>query len=170
MNGYQLNIPTKVYFGRDIWREAIKSWDSLFYGNVLIVTTGCSLKRLGYVQELERVIKECVLVRHLVTFDSISANPKLSEVKDGITMGKAEGIDVVVGFGGGSAIDAAKAIALGIGTDRNIEDFFDYGIEAKGEALPVIAIPTTAGTGSELSKAAILTKEHQNIKRGIRGR
>ncbi len=169
MNGYQLNIPTKVYFGRDIWREAIKSWDSLFYGNVLIVTTGCSLNRLGYVQELERVIKECVLVRHLVTFDSISANPKLSEVKDGITMGKAEGIDVVVGFGGGSAIDAAKAIALGIGTDRNIEDFFDYGIEAKGEALPVIAIPTTAGTGSELSKAAILTKEHQNIKRGIRG-
>ena len=63
MNGYQLNIPTKVYFGRDIWREAIKSWDSLFYGNVLIVTTGCSLNRLGYVQELERVIKECVLVR-----------------------------------------------------------------------------------------------------------
>ena len=78
-------------------------------------------------------------------------------------------MEIVVGFGGGSALDAAKAIAVGIAEKEEIKEFFDSGREPE-HTLPVIAIPTTAGTGSELSKAAILTDEVQKRKNGIRGK
>lgn len=169
MEPYQLNIPTRVYFGRDIWREAVKSLENYFCGNIMIVTTGRSLTRLGYVGELAERIKKCPLAEHVTVFDSVSANPRLSEIRKGIQTGKEKQIHVIVGFGGGSAIDGAKAMAAGIGTDEDIGDLF-YGEKTPGKAtLPVIAIPTTAGTGSELSKAAIITDEEKQKKGGIRG-
>ena len=169
MEPYQLNIPTKVYFGREIWKKAIKSLESFLSGNLLIVTTGRSLERLGYVEELVKEIKACSLTNHVEVFDGISANPRISEVKAGIQTGKALKADAIVGFGGGSAIDAAKAVAAGTGSDMDIEEFFYGGKEPGRETLPIIAIPTTAGTGSELSKAAIITDEVNKKKKGIRG-
>lgn len=169
MKPYQLSIPTKIYFGRNIWKEAIHSLESLLQGNILLVTTGRSLIRMGYVKELKDELAICKLVKNVTVFEPISANPKLSEVQEGICLGKKEKVDIVVGFGGGSAMDAAKAIAAGIGTDRTIEELFYDGKEPEATTLPVIAIPTTAGTGSELSKAAILTDDKKKIKNGIRG-
>ena len=58
MKPYPLNIPTKVYFGRDIWREAVKALEPFFRGNIMLVTTGRSLTRLGYVEELAETIKK----------------------------------------------------------------------------------------------------------------
>lgn len=169
MEPYQLNIPTKVYFGREIWREAIKYLGDFFSGKILIVTTGRSLERLGYVEELVKEIKACPFTEHVEVFDSVSANPRISEVKEGIQTGKAMKADVIVGFGGGSAMDAAKAVAAGTGSDTDIEEFFYGGKEPGRDTLPIIAIPTTAGTGSELSKAAIITDEVNKKKKGIRG-
>lgn len=170
MDPYQIIIPTKVYFGRNIWEKALKEQESLLQGNIMIVTTGRSLQRLGYVDELHKQIRQCVYARKVIVFDNISANPKLSEVQSGILVGQQEKIDVIVGFGGGSAIDAAKAIAAGVRAKEGIEVFFYQGKEPGADTLPVIAIPTTAGTGSELSKAAIITDEVKKIKTGIRGK
>lgn len=169
MKPYQINIPTKVYFGRDIWREAIRSLGAFFGGKILVVTTGRSLVRLGYVRELVKEIKACSLTNHVEVFDGVSVNPRISEVKSGIQMGKDIKADVIVGFGGGSAMDAAKAMAAGLGSDKDVEELFYYGKEPGKDILPIIAIPTTAGTGSELSKAAIITDEVNKIKKGIRG-
>ena len=113
--------------------------------------------------------KACSLTNHVEVFDGINANPRISEVKAGIQTGKALKADAIVGFGGGSAIDAAKAVAAGTGSDMDIEEFFYGGKEPGRETLPIIAIPTTAGTGSELSKAAIITDEVNKKKKGIRG-
>lgn len=169
MEPYQLNIPTKVYFGRDIWKEAVKSLEALFCGNIMVVTTGRSLRRLGYVEELVDNIKDCPLADHVTVFDSVSANPRLSEVEYGIRTGRENRVNVIVGFGGGSAMDAAKAIAAGMHIDEDFGDFFYSGKEPGRDTLPVVAVPTTAGTGSELSKAAILTDEQKQKKGGIRG-
>lgn len=169
MRLYQLAIPTKIYFGRDIWKEALNAQEMIVQGNVMIVTTGRSLIRLGYLEQLEIQIKENFNVNKVIIFDTVSANPRLSEVKDGIVVGRQEKIDVIVGFGGGSSLDAAKAIAAGIPEKVNIEALFYQGKEPGKYTLPIIAIPTTAGTGSELSKAAIITDEQQRIKKGIRG-
>lgn len=167
MSPYQINVPTKVYFGRNIWKEAIIALENLFQGNVMIVTTGRSLCNLGYVDELRKQLQKCPHVKKVIVFDNISANPRLSEVQDGIILGRQIAADMIIGFGGGSAIDAAKAIAAG--AEENIEHLFYHDKAPGADTLPIIAIPTTAGTGSELSKAAIITDEVQKVKKGIRG-
>lgn len=170
MKEYQLNIPTKIYYGRDIWKDALKQSEGLLQGTVMIVTTGRSLIRLGYVAWLQEQTEAFAKVKKVITFDGISANPRLSEVRKGVCLGRAEGVESIIGFGGGSAMDAAKAIAAGIGMEEDIGECFDQGREPGEGTLPVIAIPTTAGTGSELSKAAIITDEQRKIKGGIRGK
>lgn len=169
MSIFQLNIPTKVYYGRNIIQDVLRKECHLFAGNVLIVTTGRSLVRLGYLKELKKEIEAIETVKNVCIFENVSANPRLAEVKDAIAIGKENNIDVVIGFGGGSAMDAAKAIAAGIGNDEYIDKYFYEGKEPGRETLPIIAIPTTAGTGSELSKAAIITDDVKKIKNGIRG-
>lgn len=170
MNPYRIMIPTKVCFGRDIWREAIREQDVLLQGNIMIVTSGRSLHRLGYVDAVCQEIQKCRLVEHVTIFDQVSANPRLLQVQEGIIQGRQEQVDVIVGLGGGSAMDAAKAIAAGIGAEEDITTIFREGREPGKNTLPIIAIPTTAGTGSELSKAAIITDSIHKIKGGIRGR
>ncbi|MCM1230992.1 MAG: iron-containing alcohol dehydrogenase [Ruminococcus flavefaciens] len=169
MKAYRLSIPTDIYFGRNILKDVISKQQNLIKGKVFIVTTGRSLIRLGHLEILEELLQELPYVEHVIVFDEISANPRLAEVKAGILFGKQEKVNIVVGFGGGSALDAAKAISVGIGHDDSIEDFFYNRKEPTNKTLPVVAIPTTAGTGSELSKAAILTDEERKVKGGIRG-
>lgn len=169
MKPYQLHIPTDIYFGRDIWKEALKEQEGVLNGNVMLVTTGRSLIRLGYLDKLRQQLEQSALVKNVTVFENVSANPRLSEAREGIRLGKEVKPDIIVGFGGGSAIDMAKAIAVGIGTDEGIDEYFYQGKEPGRGTLPVIAIPTTAGTGSELSKAAILTDDDRRIKNGIRG-
>ena len=169
MKAYQLSVPTKVFFGRDILEEVISEQKQLFKGTVLIVTTGRSLIRLGYLKNLKELVQGMPDVDRVIVYDKISANPKLDEVIKGTDFGKKEGAEFVIGFGGGSALDAAKAIAVGIGHEESLEEFFYGKKEPTGKTLPVAAIPTTAGTGSELSKAAIITDDLRKIKSGIRG-
>lgn len=169
MEAYRLTIPTRIYFGRDILQGALQAQSENIKENIMIVTTGRSLIRNGYVEELESDIRKISKVKKVIVFDTVSANPKLSEVREGVCLGIEESIQQIVGFGGGSAIDAAKAIAAGIGTRENLDKFFYEGKEPSKNVLPIIAIPTTAGTGSELSKAAILTDRERKMKKGIRG-
>lgn len=169
MRPYHLNIPTKLYYGRDIWRGALREIEQMLRGSVMIVTTGRSLARLGYLGDLKRAVTESPLVDTLTVFDKVSANPRLSEAEEGVALAKDAKADVIIGFGGGSAMDMAKAVALGAKTDETVGAFF-YGKSAVGkDILPVIAVPTTAGTGSELSRAAILTDSAKKRKGGIRG-
>ncbi len=169
MRPYHIQIPTQIFWGRDIWKEAISELASELNGNIMIVTTGRSLIRLGYINELLRRLKQHTLTSDIIVYDNVSANPKLLEAKKGIKLAKEANINSIVAFGGGSAIDLAKTIAVGALTDTDIEYYFYHDIELSWKTLPVFAIPTTAGTGSELSKAAILTDEERCIKSGIRG-
>ncbi len=136
---------------------------------MLIVTTGRSLIRLGHLERLKNLLKTVCEVENIYVFDKISANPLVNEVEEGIALGKLENVSAVIGFGGGSALDAAKAVAAGIGMQVSCRQLFDGKIVPTEATLPIIAIPTTAGTGSELSKAAILSDNQEKIKKGIRG-
>ncbi len=168
MKPYQIRIPTNIFWGRDIWRETI-SKQHFFEGSIMIATTGRSLIQLGYVQEIKEYIEQCPSVKKVIVFDNVSANPRLSEVREGIKIAKQNKVNLIVGFGGGSALDTAKAVAVGARVEDDIAEFF-YGKREPGyDTLPIIAIPTTAGSGSELSKAAIITDDEKNIKSGIRG-
>jgi alcohol dehydrogenase class IV len=169
MKKFSFVCKTTIYFGTDVLDSALRSEAKRIGENVMIVTTGRSLTKHGYVDRLKASIEKAVPVKKIVIYDQISQNPKLEEVKDAVRLGKQENIQLVVGFGGGSALDAAKAAAVGIAADDDLEEYLLNGKEPPACTLPIIAIPTTAGTGSELSKAAILSSPKHHIKGGIRG-
>ena len=97
----------------------------------------------------------------LTRFTGVVANPDVACVERGIAAYRDGGCDGVIAFGGGSALDAGKGVALMLGQQRPIRDFDDKGSNWKrasgGEFPPLIAVPTTAGTGSEVGRAAVIT-------------
>jgi alcohol dehydrogenase class IV len=104
-------------------------------------------------------------------FDTVKGNPTGGNVEQGVAAYRAGRHDGVIAFGGGSALDAAKAVALMVGQARPLWDFEDVGdnwqrVEVQGMA-PVVALPTTAGTGSEVGRASVITDEAARVKRII---
>lgn len=171
MRSFEFECRTKIYFGTDILKSAIQKSADIIKSNVLIVTTGGSLIRNGYLASLKAQIE--MIARRVLVYDDISANPELEDIMDAIKLGIDNHIDIVIGFGGGSALDAAKAAALGIGASADLgmmERYLLAEISPDERTLSVIAIPTTAGTGSELSRAAIVSSRRLKIKSGIRGK
>ncbi|WMC93871.1 iron-containing alcohol dehydrogenase [Kineothrix sp. MB12-C1] len=169
MKDFILKIPTRIYFGNHNVEGALRKEEELLCGNIMIVTTGRSLKKYGYLDELKNILDGCPNVEEVIIFDRISANPRLEEIEEAVKMGRDRRVTAIVGFGGGSALDAAKAAAVGIGISEKLERFLLEEMEPTGEVLPIIAIPTTAGSGSELSKGAIVSSLKYRIKGGIRG-
>ena len=104
-------------------------------------------------------------------FYDIKGNPTGANVDAGVAAFKAGGHDGVIAFGGGSALDAAKAVALMVGQDRPIwdfEDIGDYYLRVNVDAIvPVVAVPTTAGTGSEVGRSSVITHEELKVKKII---
>ncbi len=104
-------------------------------------------------------------------FSNIKANPTGENVDDGVNYYRQHKHDGVIAFGGGSALDAAKAVALMVGQDRPVFDFEDVGdnwtrVNVAAMA-PVVAVPTTAGTGSEVGRASVITDASNHVKKII---
>lgn len=160
-------IPTRVHFGRG--KLDLLGTTKLPGKKALIVIGGSSIKTLGY---LERV---CTLLKQNDTayaiYDGITPNPTLVQVREGVLLARAEGCDFVIGLGGGSSIDAAKAMAVMV---NNPGDYWDYiqdgtgkGLPLPNSALPIVAITTTAGTGTEADPWTVVTNEDTNEKVGF---
>lgn len=172
MDPFMMTVPTIVHYGKGILEEALRSESEIITGNVLVITTGRSLYQYHYIQRLEEILKNISSVKKTAIWDHISADPELSDVRDAVDFGLDCGADIVIGFGGGSSMDAAKAVAAGIGGKQvgiSLDDMYYGDIEPPASVLPVVAIPTTAGTGSELSKGAIISSRADHMKKGIRG-
>ena len=164
MNSYELNITTRCYFGDECVECAVKKEKDLIGNKTLLIVGSTTLKKLGFVDELISWIDGEVFI-----YDRVTANPDVAEIRKAIKIGKDNGVDSVIGFGGGSAIDAAKAAAVGIVSDTDIEEYLLKGLIPPDNTLPIIAIPTTSGTGAELSKGAIISSREKKVKSGIRG-
>lgn len=169
MNQFNLSMTTRLHFGPGIIADALQQEKDTIKGNILIVTTGRSLKKLGYLEQLRTYLKKLSTVDEVLIYEKISQNPETKEIEQAVRLGKDKNVTVVIGFGGGSAIDAAKATAVGIASEESVEKILLEGLEPSEETLPIVAIPTTAGTGSELSKAAIVSCSEHQFKGGIRG-
>lgn len=164
-NRFFLEIPTKIEFGRHILKEAVANALKGVQGKVLVITGGKSAKACGYLDIVKEAVKES---NEFFLYEGIHSNPKVKEIDRAIEIGVKEKIDCIIGLGGGSALDAAKVIAAGVGMEKKCDDFLYNKVIPDEKTLPIIAIPTTAGTGSELSKGAIITDEKNQIKKGIR--
>jgi alcohol dehydrogenase class IV len=160
-------MPTKIIFGRGRLEELGKFCRS-FGDNAIIISGRVAIRKTGI---LNKAIKslEAESINFILS-ENISANPTSSEVDEAISLARKHHSNVVIGIGGGSALDAAKAAAVGVGYHSStIRDLIGKNLIPSSHSLPIIAIPTTAGTGSEVSKGAIITDIVRNFKSGIRG-
>ncbi|GFM70696.1 iron-containing alcohol dehydrogenase [Pseudomonas capsici] len=127
---------------------------------------------LGSTDMIHNAVADCrEALGHCGLFDQVKGNPTGDNVANGLLAYKSGGHDGVIAFGGGSALDAAKAVALMSGQTRPLWDFEDIGQNhLRADPLgiaPVIALPTTAGTGSEVGRASVITDEEARVKRTI---
>lgn len=132
---------------------------------VLIVTGRSSTKKSGLLDRVIEQLKEEKL--NYVLFDQVEKNPLISTVMEGSKVARDEKCDVVLGLGGGSIMDASKGMAF---FSKNQGDFEEHQlgrIEEKS-SLPLILVPTTCGTGSEVNRIAVFTKDETQDKRGMR--
>jgi len=131
----------------------------------VLVVTGRRAARLSGL--LERVQQELSAAKvDSVVFDQIEPNPTIETIQDGAEFARSEKIRCVLGIGGGSALDAAKAIALMTVQQENIRDFFG-GLRPTQAPLPIVAVPTTSGTGSEVTPYAVVTDMQAGDKAGL---
>ena len=162
------NYPTAVKVGAGRVRELPQWCESLGMRRPLLITDP-GLAALPLIGSVLDHCRSAGLACGL--FHDIKGNPTGKNVDDGVAIFKAGGHDGVIAFGGGSALDAAKAVALMVGQDRPLWDFEDVGdnylrVNVAGMA-PVVAVPTTAGTGSEVGRASVITDDHVHVKRII---
>lgn len=152
------NYPTNVSVGRGRISELPQACKRLGVSAPLLVTDP-GLAALAMVSDASSACNQSGL--QCAVFSAIQGNPTGKNVEEGVRAFKSGGHDGVIAFGGGSALDAAKAIALMAGQDRPLWDFEDVGdnwtrVNEAGVA-PIVAIPTTAGTGSEVGRASVIT-------------
>jgi alcohol dehydrogenase class IV len=162
------NYPTAVKCGPGRIGELARHCKELGMARPLLVTDP-GLASLPMVAGAVANCREAGLA--CAVFSNIKGNPTGANVEDGVQAFKQGGHDGVIAFGGGSGLDAAKAIALVAGQTRPLWDFEDAGdnyLRANADAIaPIVAVPTTAGTGSEVGRASVITDERSHTKRII---
>ncbi len=162
------NFPTAVRFGVGRISELADACKSLGMNNPLLVTDP-GLAALPMIGEAIAANQAAGLPTGL--FTDVQPNPISKNVADGIIAYRDGGHDGVIAFGGGSALDAAKVIAFMAGQTRPMWDFEDVGdnwLRADPDGIaPIVAVPTTSGTGSEVGRAGVITNEETHIKKVI---
>lgn len=158
--------PTHVYFGQGAEEKSGDVLKELGAKKVLIHFGSGSVKKTGLLEKVEKDLDEHSI--NYVELGGVVPNPRVSLVREGIKLGKKEGVDWILSVGGGSVIDSAKAIAYGLfdNSGCDIWDFYDGTRKPQG-ALPVAVILTLSATGSEMSDSSVITNDDGGIKRGI---
>lgn len=158
-------MPTQIFFGSGEFAKA-PEYIRTVGKKALIITGKYAMNKYGFTAKL--VAGLASLGVESMVFEGISANPLASEVNACVEKFAGWQPEVVVALGGGSAIDAAKGIILGLTTEEKVEPYLLGKKPITHVAIPLVAIPTTAGTGSETNWAAILTDELTGIKTSFR--
>ena len=178
MSDYNWNYPNTVWFGNGRIKDLAKACKILNINKPLFVTDK-DLAKTKMVENALEINKKANLPT--TVFSDLKGNPLGSSVKNGSEIFKSGNFDGVISFGGGSSLDVGKSIALQSATNRPLWDFTDGGsfwnendypesmaknkVSNPDNIKPIIAIPTTAGTGSETSRAAAIINDETKVKK-----
>ena len=162
------NFPTAMRFGPGVIAQLAAACRELGMSSPLLITdTG--LADLAMVRDAIAANEADGLPTGI--YADVQGNPTGQNVEGGVAAYRAGSHDGVIAFGGGSALDAAKAVALMVGQDRPLWDFEDVGdnwTRVREDALaPVVAVPTTSGTGSEVGRSSVITNQEIKVKKII---
>ena len=164
MNDFSYFAPTKVLFGRDVERRAGELVKQFGGTKALLHYGGGSVKRSGLLDTVKASLEEAGI--GYVELGGVVPNPRLSKVKEGLALCRAEGVDFLLAVGGGSVIDSCKAIGYGLCYDGDVWDFYAKKATPKA-AVPVGSILTIAAAGSEMSDSSVISNDETGQKRGV---
>ena len=154
MISFEYYNPAKIIFGEESEKNLKGLLKSYNVKSLLLVYSGDFIKTLGIYSVIEDAVNELGI--KFSENGNVVPNPSVELVRELVKQGKKDNVDFVLAVGGGSSIDTAKAVALGIPYDGDVWDFFEKGAQAK-EVLNIGVIATTASSGSETSNAAIIS-------------
>lgn len=157
LENFQFQMPTQIYFGKDFIQKI--GAKTRFYGSRALIVAGAMAKNSGALQRvmdpLEKSGIECIL------FDRVGAQPRMQEIEEGAQVGRDEKCEVVVGIGGECPMDAAKVMAALARAPVALTDYFGVD-KIKTQPLPIVAVPLTAGSGSEVTPFSAITTENDS--------
>jgi alcohol dehydrogenase YqhD (iron-dependent ADH family) len=163
MENFEFISPTKIIFGRNT--ESLVGEEVKKYSNkILFHYGGGSIKRIGLYEKVVGSLKEAGV--KFIELPGVKPNPRLSLVQEGIKLCRENKIDFILAVGGGSVIDSAKAIGVGVPYEGNVWDFYT-GKATPKETLPVGVVLTIPGAGSEASNSSVITNEEGWYKRSL---
>ena len=165
MHAFEYYQPTAIIFGPDTERQVGNRAQQIGARRVLVVYGGESAKRSGLLERVLTSLEEAGLVSE--TFGGIHPNPRLFQAREGVKKALDFGADLILAVGGGSVIDASKAIALGAANPE--ADLWDFWLRKRPveRILPVGVVLTISAAGSETSDSAVLTRDDTLEKRGL---
>ncbi len=162
MTPFAFNTSPGIRFGDGIASDLANICGKLLGQSVLFITDA-GLTNLGLTKNALLSLEAAGIA--VTLFDAVEADPSRATLMAAVDMAKSANVDAVVGFGGGSSLDIAKLVALLVGSGEDVDEAWGVG-NAKGPRLPLVLVPTTAGTGSEVTPVSIITVE-EGEKRGV---
>ncbi len=163
MDDFEFQNPTRIYFGRQ-YEAQIGSIAARYGKKVLLHYGGKSAEKSGLLPLIRTSLAHAGL--EVVELGGVQPNPRLGLVYEGIRLCRSRNIDLILAVGGGSAIDSAKAIAMGTPYKGDVWDFY-AGITSPQAALPIGTVLTMPAAGSEASTGSVITKEEGLLKRAV---
>ena len=154
MKSFEYYNPAKIIFGVGSQNNLKALLEAGGVKSLLLVYSGDFIKDLGIYQVVKKAAEELGI--KFLENGNVVPNPDIELVRELVQQGKEENVDFILAVGGGSAIDTAKAIAIGVPYEGDVWDFFEKGVVPE-KVLPIGVISTTASSGSETSNAAILS-------------
>ncbi|ASJ57116.1 butanol dehydrogenase [Brevibacillus formosus] len=170
---FEVSFPTKIYFGMGELKRLGQEAKSIGQ-KALLVTGGNAAKRTGLLDRAKALLQEAQVA--YIVFDKIEPNPRTATVDAGAALAREHQCDFILAIGGGSVMDASKAIAAVAVSGRPIYDYMRGNPSGSGqllvpvqEALPIVTVPTVAATGSEANHISVLTHWDTHEKSSING-
>ena len=162
LNNFTFNTTSGIRFGVDSSKNYAEEIAKKLGPDILFITDN-DLMSLKLTEPILNELKK--FSSKVVIFQDVEADPSLKTLKEAIDLGKKNSITGVIGFGGGSSMDVAKLTSLILGSEEDIEQAWGVS-NAKGPRLPLALVPTTAGTGSEVTPISIITVGEEE-KKGV---
>jgi alcohol dehydrogenase YqhD (iron-dependent ADH family) len=162
MTNFEFYAPARIVFGRD-GETRIGGLLAKHAKKVLLHYGSGSIKRSGFYDTVVTSLRESGI--EFAELSGVKPNPRLSLVHEGIALCKRENVELILAVGGGSAIDSAKAIAMGVYYDGDVWDVYEKGLPVE-KALPVATVLTIPAAGSESSGDTVITNEAKQLKLG----
>ncbi len=167
---FEVYVPTKLYFGVNAL-DQIATLQLPGKKALIVISKGKSVTDTGYLERLKTQLLKSDI--NSTVYSGITANPTTNQVMEAALMARDNGCDFIIGFGGGSCLDAAKVIAMMATNPGEVWDYCQRGTGARkqpaNKALPIVCITTTAGTGSEADASGMINNLQTHEKFGIGG-